>query len=140
MHSNDIALQFYNQGRANKWLSAKQTSWLYGQACREADRHLTTHGTPTANGVFTLASGEVIGWEIAVSSINGCAIFRTHSVTALVEQQNAEREATLDRGRQFCQLLREHPEMSDLYPLEVITRMFKVSLEQAQEWLKEEKQ
>ena len=137
MHSNDIAFQFYNRGRASKWLSAKQTSWLYGQACREAGRHLTTYGTPTANGMFPLSSGEVIGWSISVSPVNGCARFATHSVTALNAQAIAEREDQLDRGRQFCQLLRKHPEMSDLYPLEVITRMFKVSLEQAQEWLGE---
>ena len=135
MHSNDIAKNFYNQGRANKWLSARQTAWIYGQACREAGKKLATHGTSTANGSFSLESGETIGWEISVSPINGAALFRTHSVTAIHEQAMSERESQLKNGKQLCQRIKEIPAMADLYPPDVIARMFKVSPGQVQVWL-----
>lgn len=136
MHSNDIAKQFYIQGRANKWLSQKRTSWLYGQACRDADRKLTTHGTPTASGMFEVESGETIGWQISVSPVNGCARFATHSVTELHNQAMAEREDQLERGKEFCQLLREHPEMAVIHPPDLVARMFRVSVTQVEQWLR----
>ena len=139
MHSNDIAKSFYDQGRADKWLSAKQTSWLYQQACRESGQKLSTHGTPTASGTFALESGELIGWSISVSPINGCARFQTHSVTAIAEQVSAERESRLETCKLFCQRVKEIPSMIDFYPPETIARMYKVSLSQVNEWLQGEK-
>lgn len=133
MNSNEIALNFYKQGLANKWLSQRRTSWLYGQACREAKRKLTTHGTPTANGMFTLESGETIGWEIAISSQNGCAVFQTHSVTALIQQQEAERESLSKDGAMYARTYAERFHMDTT----VLARMFKASVAQVEQWIRE---
>lgn len=133
MTSNEIALNFYNQGLANKWLSQKRTSWLYDQSCREAHRKLTTHGTPTAGGMFTLESGETIGWEIAVSPINGCAVFQTKSITALMQEQEAERNAYLEAGAKYARTYAERFH----YDVNTLALMFKVSLAQVEQWIAE---
>src|SRR5256885_11832033 len=90
MDSNKIARMFYERGQGDKWLSRKQTSWLYDQACREAGRKLTNHGTPVSGGLFTLENGTALGWEISVSPQNGCAMLRITDVSALQQKREEE--------------------------------------------------
>jgi len=133
MRTDEIAKTFYGRGLANQWLTQRQTSWLYGQACREAGRKLTTHGTPTANGSFQEGE-EMIGWEIAVSPRNGCAAFRTQSITALSRQKEEERARELESGRQFAQIVKNTP-YADIHPPELIAQIYHVSVDVAKEWL-----
>jgi hypothetical protein len=137
MTSNDIAHQFYKQNLAGQWLSKKQTSWLYGQACREANRQLTIHGTPKAGGMFTLESGEAISWDIAVSSQNGCAVFKSYSVTALMEKQKAEQEAIREEVKELCKIIRGTT-LKDLYSPERLAQRYKVPIETIHSWMEEE--
>src|SRR5690349_6468049 len=133
MNSDEIARTFYNQGLSNKWLSKKQSEWLYNQACREAKRHITRHGTPTANGLFNLEDGTAIGWEIAISPINRCTVLQTRNVSELMQKQEAERAAQIEGGKQFIQNIKGTP-FEDHYPPELIARMYKVSVAQVKEW------
>ncbi len=101
MKADEIARTFYEQGLSNTWLGAKRAAWLYDQACREAQRKLTTHGTRTADGQFTNEAGEMISWRIVLSSKNGCAAFHTENITETVrkqESERAEREAAMARA------------------------------------------
>jgi len=134
MKSNEIARKFYEQGLSDKRLSRKQTDWLYQQYCREANRHVSHHGTPVAGGLFTLDDGTSIGWDIAVSPRNGCSIFQTRNITELSQRQDAERQELLARGKEFAQTAKNSP-MADHYDAQLLARMFKVSVELAQEWL-----
>src|SRR4029077_10737697 len=134
MTSDEIARKFYDQGLANKWLSKKQAAWLYNQACDEAKRHLTHHGTPTAGGLFTLDNGTSIGLDIAISPVNGCAVFQTRNVSEIAAKQEAERVEMIEQGKQFAQMVKDSP-MADLYDAVHIARIYKVSVEMAQGWL-----
>lgn len=133
MNSNEIARKFYDQGLSGKWLSKKQADWLYNQACYEADRRLTVHGTPTANGMFTLGNGTSIGWDISISPVNGCARFHVINVSDISEQKQSEREVQLENGKAFARASKNMPYVD----AELIARMYKVPVDVAQGWLDE---
>jgi len=133
MKADEIAKTFYDRGLSNRSLTAKQSAWLYDQACREAKRKLTTHGTRTASGSFQDEQGEMISWSIALSPRNGCAVFQTANITEIVRQQEAERAEREAATIRAIQVARERG-----FSLEQIAEMWFLPLERVQGYLSSE--
>jgi len=134
MKADEIAKTFSDQGLSGKWLSAKRAAWLYDQACREAgNRKLTTHGTRTATGQFTNEQGEMMSWSIALSPVNGCAVFHTENITEIVRQQEAERA---EREAATARVI--HVALERGFSLEQIAAMWFLPLERVQGYLSSE--
>lgn len=131
MKADEIAKNFYEQGRSSTWLSAKRAAWLYEQACRDAQRKLTTHGTRTADGQFTNEAGEFISWHIALSPKNGCAAFHTENITEMVRKQEAERA---EREAAYARAI--HVALERGFTLPQIAEMWCLPVETVQGYLK----
>lgn len=72
MDSNQIAQAFYNQGKGGKWLSRKQSEWLYNVAVSERGFRTNDH---TVKGCFDGTEGKVF-WTFVQSPVNHCGILQ----------------------------------------------------------------
>lgn len=136
MKSNEIAKRFYRPDQQSHWLTKKQTRWLYEQACLEAQHALLEHGTPSADGEFTIDDETVIGWSIRVAR-NGCAKFSTKNLTAQHVKMRADEVAMIERGKEFVRTTLGTDFEKLFCTAEQIGIVFNVNEDVAQSWIDE---
>jgi hypothetical protein len=93
MNADQIASQFYQQRpEAERWLTQKQAAWLMNTFRNEAQRFERGMGD-TAAGALYKGDDQIGTWELHISHLNDCGLFKVSLYAVAETNTNAHNEA-----------------------------------------------